>query len=70
MENKSTGSYRLADYFLCISSTLTPATTSPGEDSLTLEIAYRYPSNDYADTQMHWASIPMVTYMHLTKISF
>ncbi len=60
MENKPS-SYRLADYFLCITSSL-PAEEAgtKAEQHLALEIAYRYPATDYPDTRMQWASIPLV----------
>eukprot|EP01022_Parablepharisma_sp_SALTPOND_P015326 TRINITY_DN2155_c0_g1_i1.p1 TRINITY_DN2155_c0_g1~~TRINITY_DN2155_c0_g1_i1.p1 ORF type:complete len:1113 (+),score=90.17 TRINITY_DN2155_c0_g1_i1:150-3341(+) len=59
-------SYRLADYFLCITSTLAPHINDQGTDKLNLEIAYRYPSIDYHDTKMQWTSIPPVCNFYLT----
>ncbi len=61
MENKPS-SYRLADYFLCITSSLSAEEAGPGtEQHLSLEIAYRYPAIDYPDTLMQWASVPLVS---------
>lgn len=64
MEIKPT-SYRLADYFLCITSNVPDSfSTTQSNPPLLLDIAYRYPTIDYPDTKMQWSNIPMVLFQY------
>ncbi len=61
MESKPS-SHRLAEYFLCITSSLPAEKSADTSDRLALEIAYRYPSNDYFDTRIQWATVHLVSF--------
>ena len=60
MKTKSS-SYRLADYFLCMTTTL-PENTNSDSTRIFMKIAYRYPSTDYPDTKIKWDTIPWVLF--------